>query len=190
MTGRTEKTNLVLKRLKHRLRAQPPVLSPTLRAAAVLVPIRDHPHRPTILLTRRASDLPEHPGQICFPGGMIEPGETPARAALREAHEEIGLPEENVAPLGFLPAHATSAKIGIAPLVALVDPSFSPVPCPREVAEIFEVPLAHVLDPANHHREWREGHGGSRQHWVIPYRHYDIWGATAAMLRSLWEHLQ
>ena len=190
MTACNEDTRRFLSRLQQRLRPKPPALPAALRSAAVLVPILDHPHAPAILLTRRTDDLPDHPGQICFPGGMIEPGETPLRAALREAHEEIGLPEKNIRPVGFLPAHATSAGIAIAPLVARIDPDFTPAPCPREVAEIFEVPLAHILNPANHRREWRKGRNGERLHWVIPYREYDIWGATAAMLRSLWEHLR
>ena len=117
------------------------------RPAAVLSPIVDRPGGLTVLLTLRASDLRAHSGQIAFPGGKIDPGETPREAALREAHEEIGLEERFVEPLGWLDPYLTGTGFRIAPLVALVDPSFASTINPLEVDEVFETPFAFLMDP-------------------------------------------
>lgn len=159
----------------------------SLRPAAVLVPLIDHPSGLTVLLTRRTDNLPEHPGQIAFPGGRVEPVDSGALdAALRETEEETGLPRHYVRPVGYLPQYLTITGYAVIPVVGFVRPGFTPRPDPTEVAEIFEVPLEFILDPANRRRETREFRGTEVSYYVIPYsaggRDYRIWGATAAML--------
>jgi len=161
------------------------------REAAVLVPIVAHPSEPaTVLLTRRADGLPEHAGQIAFPGGAIEPRDRhPEAAALRETHEEVGLDPAHIEPLGRLDPYETITGYRIAPVVALVTPPLDIRPDPREVAEVFEVPLDFVIDPANHQcHHHRAGEG--RRFYAIVYKDYYIWGATAHMLVNLSEVLR
>ena len=153
-----------------------------LRDAAVLVGVR--PDRQTLLLTKRAARLRHHPGQVAFPGGKLEEGETPEAAALREAGEEVGLPPRAARILGRLPAHETVTGFTVTPVLALLDP-FDPVPEPGEVAEAFEVPLVHVLDPANFAVEGRRWREQWRRYYAVPYGPYYIWGATARILRGL-----
>lgn len=159
------------------------------RAAAVLVPIILRTEL-TVLLTQRSHDMPSHPGQISFPGGKVEPGDaTPIDCALREAHEEIGLEAHRVETLGFLDSYRTGTGFQISPVVAFVTPGFAPVLDPREVSDVFEVPLAFLMDGDNfqkHSREWR---GRQRSYYAIPYGDRYIWGATAGMLKNMHQRL-
>ena len=166
--------------------------------ASVLVPLvlRDEM---TVLLTQRTDHLTDHPSQISFPGGRSEPGDADAVAtALREAEEEIGLAADWIEVLGSLPIYTTSTGFIVTPVVALVRPGFALQPDPFEVAEVFEVPLAWLMDPANHQRHAIETGGVRREFFSLPWpgtdaaglpRRYFIWGATAAMLRNLYRFL-
>lgn len=159
--------------------------SPALRPAAVLVPLRLYPDSASVLLTRRTDDLPTHPGQVSFPGGRIEQSDAdPIAAALRETHEEIGIAPDAVTALGYLDPYATITGYRVTPVVALVDATAETRHDPREVAEVFEVPLDFLLDPANCQRREGEFRGRLRHYYVYPWKHYQIWGATAAMLRD------
>ena len=160
---------------------------PPPRAAAVLAPIVAHAGGFTVLLTERASGLRAHSGQIAFPGGKIDPGETPLEAALREAEEEIGLDRAFVEPLGWLDAYSTGTGFRIAPLVALVRPGFALTLNAHEVADAFETPLAFLMDEANHQIHERDIGGRRRRFYAMPHNDRFIWGATAGMLRNLWE---
>ena len=159
------------------------------RSAAVLVPIVLRAEL-TVLLTQRSHDMPSHPGQISFPGGKQEAGDaTPLACALREAQEEIGLPPANVEPLGFLDSYRTGTGFQISPVVGLVRPQFEVVLDPREVLDVFEVPLAFLLNPANHQRASREWRGRQRFYYAMPYQGRYIWGATAGMLKNMHQRL-
>ena len=158
--------------------------------AAVLVPIVDHPDGLTVLLTERAADLKHHPGQIAFPGGRLEPGDAdPVATALRESREEIGLDRRDVEVIGFLPAHLIITGYRVTPVVGFVAPGRPLRLDPVEVASVFEVPLRHVLDPANHHPRPRNFEGGQVMLYDIPYGTRTIWGATAGMLITLYHFL-
>ena len=159
------------------------------RPAAVLVPIVKRPEGLSVLLTLRATRLRAHSGQIAFPGGQVDPGETPREAALREAREEIGLEARFIEPLGWLQPYFTGTGFQVAPLVALVDPSFSLKPNKLEVDEVFETPLAFLMDPANHRLDEREWRGLKRKFYAMPHEGRYIWGATAGILRNLYERL-
>lgn len=157
-----------------------------LTPAAVLVPLVDRAEGMTVLLTQRTDHLTDHAGQISFPGGRIEPEDPdPQHAALREAFEEVGLPREHVTPIGRLDDYETRTGYLIYPVVGLVRPPFPIRPDPFEVADVFEVPLAFVLDRRNHRRESRVFKGRERQFYVLPYEDRYIWGATASMLVNL-----
>jgi 8-oxo-dGTP pyrophosphatase MutT (NUDIX family) len=169
-------------------RPEPAGVAP-LRPAAVLLPIVDRPGGLSVLLTLRASDLRAHSGQVAFPGGKIDAGETPREAALREAQEEIGLVERFVEPLGWLDPYFTGTGFRVAPLVALVEPSFALKMNKLEVDEVFETPFAFLMDPGNHRLEDREWMGRRRKYYAMPHEGRYIWGATAGMLRSLYEKL-
>jgi 8-oxo-dGTP pyrophosphatase MutT (NUDIX family) len=159
-------------------------------AAAVLVPIVDRASGLSVIFTQRTSQLKAHSGQVSFPGGRAEPGDpTPEFTALREAHEEIGLPMERVEVLARLPEYLTRTGFRVTPVVGLITPPFDLVPDPREVEELFEVPLAYLLDPANHKRETRELQGRTVGYYVVRYESRTIWGATAGMLMNLYRHL-
>lgn len=159
--------------------------APAARPAAVLVPLVLDAARPAVLLTRRAEHLSAHPGQVSFPGGRIEPGETPEQAALREAAEEVGLDPAWPELAGRLPAHRTGTGFEITPVIGLLAPGFSLAPDPREVAHTFEFPLATLLDPAAPRRERAPWRGRLREYWVWPHEGERIWGATAAILVCL-----
>lgn len=155
-------------------------------AAAVLIPLVNRADGLQVLLTQRSADLPDHPGQISFPGGRVEPDDaTHAAAALREAHEEVGLPAPRVTVLGHLSQYETVSGFRVTPVVGWVEPPLELVPDPVEVADIFEVPLSFVLDPANQHQHFRMLGTKRRDFWAIPYGERYIWGATAAMLLIL-----
>ncbi len=161
-----------------------------LRAAAVLVPIVAYEDRLTLLLTRRTEHLNDHAGQISFPGGHIDAGDADAwAAALRETEEEVGLPSSHVEPAGRLDTYVTRTGFEVTPLVGLVRPPFPVVPDDFEVAEVFEVPLAFFLDPANRKIHSRTYQGRERHFYAFPYGDYYIWGATAGMLVNLTEVL-
>ena len=152
----------------------------------MLVPLVNRPRGLTLLLTQRSADLPDHPGQISFPGGRVEPSDPSlAHAALREATEEVGLPAERVAVLGELAPYDTVSGYRVTPVVGWVEPPFAVVADPVEVADVFEVPLAFLLDPANQQRHFRMLGEARRDFWAIPYGERYIWGATAAMLMIL-----
>ncbi|OYU18257.1 MAG: CoA pyrophosphatase [Rhodobacteraceae bacterium PARR1] len=157
-----------------------------LRPAAVLVPVWLRPDGARLILTKRASHLKHHPGQIAFPGGKVDAGDDgPVGAALREAWEEIGLSADLVTVLGTLPTHETVTGFTVTPVLALVRGDFTPVPEAGEVEEAFTVPLSHVLDPARYHIERRRWRGEWRRYYTVPYGPYYIWGATARILRGL-----
>ena len=155
-----------------------------LRDAAVLVPLLEGDGGLRVLLTKRSSRLRHHPGQIAFPGGKHEPGETPEAAALREAAEEVGLPAGAARILTRLPAHETVTGFAVTPVLAHVA-RFDPVPEPGEVDEVFDVPLAHLLDRGAYVVERRRWRGEWRRYYAVPYGPYYIWGATARILRGL-----
>jgi 8-oxo-dGTP pyrophosphatase MutT (NUDIX family) len=154
--------------------------------AAVLVPVVNRPNGLTLLLTQRSADLPDHPGQISFPGGRVEAGDaTLAHAALRETAEEVGIAAERIEILGQLANYETVTGYVVTPIVGWVEPPFTLTADPVEVADVFEVPLDFVLDPANQQRQFRMQGDVRRDFWAIPWRDRYIWGATAAMLLIL-----
>lgn len=161
-----------------------------LRPAAVLVPVVVRPDALAVLLTRRTDHLHHHPGQISFPGGRVEEADvSPVMTALRETEEEIGLDPDRVELLGELPEYFTGTGFRVTPVVGLVHPPFELKLDSFEVAEAFEVPLSHFLNPANHQRHSMEYQGRIRQYYAMPYGDYFIWGATAGILVSLYRFL-
>jgi len=159
------------------------------RPAAVLAPIIPRPEGLTVLLTLRAAQLRSHSGQVAFPGGKIDAGETPGETALREAREEIGLAPGMVEPLGWLDPYLTGTGYRVTALVALIDPAFVPTPNPDEVADVFETPFAFLMDAANHRLEERQWRGRTRKFYAMPHGERYIWGVTAGILRNLYERL-
>lgn len=166
--------------------------------ASVLIAIVDRTE-PTVLLTQRTDHLHDHPGQVSFPGGRAEPEDADAAAtALREAREEVGLEDTQIDVLGALPTYTTTTSFIVTPIVALVRPGYTLQPDPFEVADVFEVPLHFLMNPANHRRQSALLHGQVREFLSMPWegqgsagehRRYFIWGATAAMLRNLYRFL-
>ena len=157
-----------------------------LTPAAVLVPLVLRPGGPTVLLTQRTDHLHDHAGQISFPGGRIEHRDaTPEAAALREAEEEVGLDPSRVELVGRLDTYVVRTGFEVTPAVGIVRPPFDVKPDPFEVAEVFEVPLAFILNRDNHERHSREYKGARRFFYVMQYEDRYIWGATAAMLVNL-----
>lgn len=157
-----------------------------LRGAAVLVPIVERNEQLSVLFTRRNEQLSQHAGQVSFPGGGVEAGDADAvAAALRETHEEIGIESSLIRPIGFLDAYETISSFCVTPVVAWLDPAYRVAPDPREVAEVFEVPLPFFLDPANLHTLRMKYKDRLREISEFNYAGYRIWGATAAMLLNL-----
>ncbi len=155
-------------------------------AASVLFPIVLREQGPTVLLTQRTEHLRDHAGQISFPGGRAEEDDlSPQHTALREAKEEIGLLPRHVEVVGFLPEYRTVTGYRITPVVAFLTPPFELRPDPSEVAEVFEVPLAFLMNPANHQRHSREYQGRTRHFFAMPYGRHFIWGATAGIIVTL-----
>jgi len=156
---------------------------PSLKPAAVLLLVVNHPGEPTVVFTQRTADLADHAGQISFPGGRCDEADsTPERTALREAEEEEGIPADRVEILGRLPEYFTSTGYSVTPVVGWAEPPLEFRPDPREVAEVFEVPLRFLLDAGNHRYESAFYRGRLRKYWAMPYGERFIWGATAGML--------
>ncbi len=157
-----------------------------LTPASVLFPIVLRENGPSVLLTQRNEHLKDHPGQISFPGGRVEPEDSsPAHTALREAQEEIGLAPAHIEIVGYLPEYRTGTGFRVMPVVGLVRPPFELRPDPHEVAEIFEVPLAFLMDSANHQQHTMHYRGKLRHYVAMPYEGYFIWGATAGIIVTL-----
>jgi 8-oxo-dGTP pyrophosphatase MutT (NUDIX family) len=160
-----------------------------IRPAAVLVPIVDHPE-PAVLLTQRAQHLPDHPGQVSFPGGKIDDGDAdPCASALREAEEEIGLDRRHIEPLGYLDLYMTTLGYRIVPVIARVKPGFSLKLNPSEVDATFEVPLDFLMDQSNVQRHSRDWQGMTRHYYAITFGERYIWGVTAGILRNLYDRI-
>jgi 8-oxo-dGTP pyrophosphatase MutT (NUDIX family) len=158
--------------------------------AAVLIPVVAYAEGLTVLFTQRTTHLKSHSGQVSFPGGRAEPGDASAEfTALREAEEEIGLAAERVEILARLPDYHTRTGFRVTPVIGLVQPPLELAPDPREVEEIFEVPLDFLLEPANQQRRTREFQGQSVGFYVFEYHNRTIWGATAGMLVNLYRML-
>lgn len=168
--------------------------APAHASVLLAIMLREHP---TVLLTERTAHLSTHSGQVAFAGGRADPGDvSPAETALREAHEEVGLAREFVEVLGNLPTYVTGSSFIITPVVALVQPDCVLTPNPYEVADVFEVPLAFLLDPANHRRHVFDLDGVHREWFSMPYQdqaqgktHF-IWGATAGILRNFYRFMK
>jgi 8-oxo-dGTP pyrophosphatase MutT (NUDIX family) len=159
------------------------------RPAAVLIPVVDHPE-PTVLLTQRSPHLSNHAGQISFPGGKIDATDaSPRDAALREACEEVGLSRDFIEPIGYLDLYGTAFGFRILPTVAKVRPGFKLVINVAEVVDAFEVPLAFLMNPENHQIHNKEFRGMERSYYAMPYAERYIWGATAGILRVLYERI-
>ena len=172
-------------------RARLPWHPETSKFAAVLVPLVDRPQGWQVLLTERATHLKNHAGQISFPGGRIEPNDDgPVAAALRETLEEIGLPATHVQPLGRLPDHLIVSGYRVTPIVARVTPGFALQLDSTEVARSFEVPLNFLLDERNHTPRTRRFEDRDYDFIDMPYGEYNIWGATAGMLMTLYRVLR
>ncbi len=159
--------------------------------AAVLVPLIPRPEGVSVLLTVRSSDMPSHAGQISFPGGKAHPEDkNPVATALREAHEEVNIAPDLVDVVGALGVHKGGLGFSVTPIVGVVDPQAELQPCPREVAEIFEVPIDFIADLSNHVTEQREHKGVKYNMFAAPYERFHICGLTAGILRTLAETLQ
>jgi 8-oxo-dGTP pyrophosphatase MutT (NUDIX family) len=153
-----------------------------LTPAAVLVPIVLRPE-PTVLFTRRTATLARHAGQVSFPGGRVEADDVSlVETALRETREETGIAADHVAVAGFLDAYETGTGFAILPVVGLLTEGFALLPSAAEVEEVFEIPLAFLLDPANARRDSREWQGRRREFYVFEYGPHYVWGATAAIV--------
>ena len=164
---------------KQRVAASAEGLTP----AAVLLLVVNHADEPTVVFTQRTAHLADHAGQISFPGGRVEEGdEGPAGTALREAREEVGIDPAGIEILGELPDYHTSTGYRVRPVVGWAEPPVAWSPDPHEVAEVFEVPLAFLLETANHRYESAFYKGRLRHYWAMPWQGRFIWGATAGML--------
>lgn len=160
-----------------------------LRPAAVLAPLILHDGPPRFLLTLRAGHLSAHAGQIAFPGGRLEPGETPVEAVLRETREETGIGPAHVDLIGRLDAYETVTQFRITPFVGVLRPGYVLKPDPGEVADLFEAPVDFLMNPDNHLRHEREFQGVMRSYYAMPWEGRYIWGATAGMLKALYDRL-
>lgn len=164
-----------------------PELAASAKPAAVLYPVVARPEGLSVLLTERAGHLKNHAGQVAFPGGRIEAGETAMDAAFREAEEEIGLSRDFVSPIGFLPTYYSGTGFRVQPLIALVDPAAILAPDPSEVARIFEVPLDHALDLSKYRQSTIFWRGRERLFYILDHEAAYIWGVTAGIMRSFAE---
>lgn len=174
----------------HRFNPQHPRLNlhPTLRSAAVLIPLVEHRDEATVILTKRAETLRNHTGQVAFPGGRIDEEDgSPEAAALREADEEIGLTPDRVEILGRMPDYVSGSGYRIAPVLGVVQPGFSLSINENEVDAAFEVPLRFLMDPANHHRSSRFWNDREWFFYDMEHGGQRIWGVTAGIIRTLYE---
>lgn len=163
----------------------PPGITP--KPAAVLVPLVARNGGLSLLLTQRTEHLAKHAGQVAFPGGKIDAGDAdPVAAAVRETEEETGITSDFVEPIGFLDTYLTGTSYRITPVVAVLREGFTVSPHAGEVSAVFEVPLAFLMDPANHQRHSREWQGKARFYYAMPFGERYIWGATAGMIRNLY----
>lgn len=161
-----------------------------LRLAAVLLAVVDRGGEAHVVLTQRTESLASHAGQIALPGGKVDDADpSPIDAALRESHEEIGLERTAVSVIGTLDTYQTGTGFRILPVVGVVTGDFVARPEPGEVAEVFDVPLAFLMNPANHQRHSREWQGARRYFYAMPYEHRYIWGATAGIIRNLYDRV-
>jgi 8-oxo-dGTP pyrophosphatase MutT (NUDIX family) len=162
----------------------------TYRDAAVLIPVVAREPEASVIMTVRTAHLPSHAGQIAFPGGKIDAGDAdPTAAALREAEEEIALRREEVTIVGTLAPYLSRTGFRIVPILGRVDPAYTFRPNPEEVADVFEVPLAFLMNPANHRRATRVFYGKERAFYEIPFGERYIWGVSAGIIRGLWERI-
>jgi 8-oxo-dGTP pyrophosphatase MutT (NUDIX family) len=160
------------------------------RPAAVLVGLIERKEGLSVLLTRRSDSLRSHTGQVAFPGGRMDPGETPWQAALREAEEEVGLSPSHVSLAGLSTPYRTGTGFLVTPVVGFVPPDLSFTPNPHEVADVFETPFGFLMDPANYERRHYDLPDGRRRHYyAMTWENQLIWGATAGMLRALHDRL-
>lgn len=158
----------------------------TWKPASVLVPLVNRTAGITVLLTQRTADMPSHAGQVAFPGGRRQASDIDAAAtALRETEEEVGIPARFVDVIGAVDLYRTGTGYEITPIVGIVTPGFTVRADPREVADVFEVPLEHFLDEVNHKIDSRHYQGRERRYYAMPYGERYIWGATAGMLKNL-----
>ncbi len=161
-----------------------------LRAAAVLVPLVDRAGVLSVLLTQRTEDMPSHAGQIAFPGGRKQSEDSSLIVtALRETEEEVGIDRSFVEVVGPIDTYVTRTGYAVTPIIGFVRPVFTLKPDPREVADVFEVPLDFFLDPANHHIHSRTWQGRERRYYAMPYGERYVWGATAGMIKNLYHIL-
>lgn len=158
--------------------------------AAVLVAVTERADQPGMLLLHRPSSMRSHPGQIAFPGGKIDAGESAIDAALREAHEELGIEARDVRVIGTSDVYKTHSGFEITPVLAMVPPDLKIIPNPAEVAQWFEAPVAHVLDPANHEQQLVEWEDTMRAYYQIDWQGHQIWGVTAALIVNLSRRLK
>ncbi len=167
-----------------------PTVEPApLTPAAVLVGLVEREHGYSVLLTRRADTLRRHTGQIAFPGGRRDPGETTWEAALRETEEEVGISRQLVTLGGLSTPYRTGTGFLVTPVVGFIAPEFTVTPNPAEVADVFETPFSYLMDPSNHEEHEREFSGQLRRFYAMTHENRFIWGATAGMLRSLYDRL-
>jgi len=167
-----------------------PPESPAPKSAAVLIGVVEHPTGPSVILTRRSDSLRSHTGQVALPGGRCDPGETPSQTALREAQEEIGLDPSLVTLAGLSTPYRTGTGYHITPVVGFVAPGFTLTVNPQEVAEVFETPFEFLMDPINHVEHEREiPTGVTRRFYGMTWEDQFIWGATAGILRALYDRL-
>lgn len=158
--------------------------------AAVLAPIVRRPDGFTVLLTLRSSAMPSHAGQVSFPGGRVQAGDAgPVATALRETFEETGIGAEHITPVGGFGMYRTGTNYIITPIVGFVEPGFTLKPDPREVEDVFETPLAFLMNAANHERHARDFQGVRREYYAMPWEGRYIWGVTAGMIKLLYERL-
>lgn len=163
---------------------------PEQRLAAVLAPIIKRASGWTMLFTVRSVETPAHPGQISFPGGRVQASDADAvDTALRETWEEVGLARSFIEPIGAWDRYDTITGFRVTPIVGLVEPGFELKLDPREVASVFEAPLDFLMNPANHEVREAQWQGRTRYYYVMPWEGHNIWGATAGMVRALWERL-
>ena len=161
-----------------------------IRRAAVLVPIIPREHGPTTLLTHRPMTMKAHPGQVAFPGGKVDPiDHDPVHAALREAHEEVGVDPAKVELVGVGDIYVAGSGFRITPVVAILPSDFVAIPEPYEVADVFETPLSFLMNPENHVRKSRLWNGKERHYLEMPHNGHYIWGVTAGVIRSLYDRL-